>query len=177
MSQSWKQLAAGGTLSLLSLAGCTREILPTGAAPEAAPSPVALLPQVVSTPVLEPTPVPSASPAASSCPTLLGIRVTVFAAQPERNRVVLDATPLTEQCAAFPGRLVCPLGQPGTSRRDECEAVRIGEGGPLWTIAPYGNASVEALPGTGYLAEVFGRGLVTACSRVQPDVCADIEIR
>jgi hypothetical protein len=177
MSQCWKSLVGGATLSLLSLAGCTREILPTGAAPEASPSPIALIPQTVSTPAPEPTPAPSATPAASSCPTLLGIRVTVFAAQPDRDRVVLDATPLSEQCAAFPGRLVCPLGQGGTSRRDECEAVRIGEQGPEWTIAPYGNASVEALPGTGYLAEVFGRGLVTACSRVQPDVCANIEIR
>ncbi len=124
-----------------------------------------------------PTPVPSASPAASSCPTLLGIRVSVFAVQAERDRVVLDATPLTEQCAAFPGRLVCPLGKPGTSRRDECEAVRIGDQGPAWDIEPYGHASVEALPGTGYLAEVFGRGLVSVCSRVQPDVCAVIDIR
>ncbi len=175
MSQSWKRVACGVTLSMLSLAGCTREILPTGAAPES--SPAAVIPSAEPTPASIPTPVPSASPAASSCPTLLGIRVSIFAAQPERDRVVLDATPLTEQCAAFPGRLVCPLGQPGTSRRDECEAVRIGAQGPAWTIEPYGNASAEALPGTGYLAEVFGRGLVSVCSRVQPDVCATIDIR
>ena len=92
--------------------------------------------------------------------------------------MVLDATPLTEQCAAtFPDRLVCPLGQPGTNRRDECEAVRIGAEGPQWTIEPYGHGSVEALPGTGYLAEVYGKGLVWACSRVQPGVCTFIEIR
>ena len=129
------------------------------------------------TPTVIATPFPAASPAASSCPTLLGIRVSVFAVQKERDRVVLDATPLTEECAAFPGRLVCPLGKPGTSRRDECEAVRIGDQGPEWSIEPYGHASVEALPGTGYLAEVFGQGLVSVCSRVQPDFCATIDLR
>ena len=122
MKHFWTRVAGGATLSLLSLGGCTREVLPTGAAPEA--SPVALVPNAAPTPVVIPTPVPSASPsvspAASSCPTLLGIRVSVFAVQPDRDRIVLDATPLTEQCAAFPGRLVCPLGKPGTSRRDEC---------------------------------------------------------
>jgi hypothetical protein len=160
---------------LLALGACTREILPTAAAPESSPAPS--VPNVAPTPAIVPTPVPSASPVATSCPTLLGIRVSVFVTQPDRDRVVLDATPLTEQCAAFPGRLVCPLGPAGTSRRDECEAVRIGDEGPLWTIDAYGHGSVEALPGTGYLAAVLGRGLVTACSRIQPDVCANIEIR
>jgi len=181
MNDSWTRAACGATLALLSLAGCTREFLPTGAAPEAAPAyavtPVALVPNVAPTPMVIPTPAPSAAPAASSCPTLLGIRLEVFAVQKDRDRVVLDATPLTEQCAAFPGRLVCPLGKPGTSRRDECEAVRIGDQGPEWSIEPYGHASVEALPGTGYLAEVFGQGLVSVCSRIQPDVCAIIDIR
>ena len=173
MIPSRTRVACGVALALLSFAACTR-MLPTAAEPE--PSPAASVPQAAPTPVIVPTPVPSATPAASSCPTLLGIRVTIFAVQPERNRVVLDATPLTEQCAAFPGRTVCPLGQPGTSRRDECEAVRIGAEGPEWTIKPYGHGTVEALPGTGYLAEVYGRGLVTACSRVQPDYCTFIEI-
>jgi hypothetical protein len=176
MRQPWSRVGWGIMLTLFSLAGCTREILPTSAAPE--PSPAASEPRVAPTPeIVAPTPLPSASPAATSCPSLLGIRVTIFAAQPERDRVVLDATPLTEECAGFPGRLVCPLGQAGSSRRDQCEAVRIGEQGPDWTIEPYGHGSVEALPGTGYLAEVLGRGLVTACSRVQPDVCTYIEIR
>jgi hypothetical protein len=124
-----------------------------------------------------PTPPPLGPPAAASCPVLLGIRVTIFASQPDRNRVVLDATPLTQQCSAFPGRLTCPLGQAGSSERTECEAARIGSEGPEWSIEPYGDASVDALPGTGYLAEVFGHGLVTACSRVQPDICTNIEIR
>jgi hypothetical protein len=170
---------AAVTLALVSLASCTREILPTSAVPEASPqaTPAALVPNAAPTPVIVPTPSPSASPAASSCPTLLGLRITIFASQPERDRVVLDVTPLTEECQGFPGRLVCPLGQPGTRRRDECEAVRIGDQGPEWTMAAYGHGSVEPLPGTGYLAAVVGRGLVTACSRVQPDVCANIEIR
>ena len=176
MNQSWTRVACGVTLTLLSLSGCTWQHLPTVAAPEA--SPEASAPKVAPTPdTVAPTPLPSASPVATSCPTLLGIRLKVFAAQPERDRVVLDATPITEQCGAFPGRLVCPLGPEGTSRRAECEAVRIGDQGPEWTIAPYGHGTVEALPGTGYLAEVRGRGLVTACSRVQPDVCTNIEIR
>jgi hypothetical protein len=173
MSNSSTRVAFAAALTVSSLAACTREILPTATSA----SPTASLPNASPTPMILSTPEPAATPAATSCPTLLGIRVDLFAAQPERNRVVLDATPLTEQCAAFPGRLVCPLGQPGTSRRDECEAVRIGAQGPEWTIKPYGYGTVDALPGTGYLAEVFGRGLVTACSRVQPDFCANIEIR
>lgn len=173
MNQPWTRIACGAALALVSLAACTR-MLPTAAEPEA--SPAAIVPQATPTPTILPTPSPSAAPVATSCPTLLGIRVTIFAAQPTRNRVVLDATPLTEQCSLFPGRTVCPLGLPGTSRRDECEAVRIGDQGPEWTIKPYGYGTVEALPGTGYLAEVYGRGLVWACSRVQPDICTYIEI-
>jgi hypothetical protein len=179
MSQSRAGVACGVAVAMLSLTACTREILPTGAAPEASPevSP-ASVPSATPTPVIVSTPAPSASPAASSCPTLLGIRVTIFASQPERDRVILDATPLTEQCQAFPGRLVCPLGQPGTRRREECEAVRIGEEGPEWTIEPYGQGSVEPLDYTGgYLAAVVGHGLVTACSRLQPDLCANFEVR
>ena len=66
---------------------------------------------------------------------------------------------------------------PAPSRRDECEAVRIGDGGArVDDRSPTATATVEALPGTGYLAEVYGRGLVWACSRVQPDVCTFIEI-
>jgi hypothetical protein len=181
MSQPWALVAGGITFSLLSLTACTREFLPTSAAPEAAPEagPVATVPSVAPTPMIVPTPTPAppVAPAASSCPTLLGIRVTIFAEQPQKNRVVLDATPLTDQCAAFPGRLVCPLGQPGTKRREECEAARIGDQGPEWTIEPYGQATVEPLPDGGYLAEVVGKGLVTACSRVQPGVCTNIDIR
>jgi len=179
MSQPWIRVACGLTLTMLSMAACTREILPTGAIPEVA-TPVTVAPSGAPTPEIAapaPTPVPAASPVATSCPTLLGIRLNVFHTQPEKDRVVLDATPLTEECTAFPGRLVCPLGLPGTSRRGECEAVRIGDRGPEWTIKPYGHASVEALADNPYLAEVFGRGLVTACSRVQPDNCAYIEIR
>ena len=151
--------------------------LPTGAGPEATPSVSA--PKAEPTPlvVATPTPTPVATPVATSCPTLLGIRVTVFATQPEKDRVVLDATPLSDQCSAFPGRLVCPLGPAGSEARAQCEAARIGAEGPEWTIEPYGQGTVEALPGSGYLAAVVGRGLVIACSRVQPGVCANIEIR
>jgi hypothetical protein len=179
MRQSRAGMACGVLVAMLSLTACVREVLPTGAAPEASPEPTpATVPQAAPTPVIVPTPAPSASPVASSCPTLLGIRITVFASQPEKDRVILDSTPLTEQCQAFPGRLVCPLGQAGTRRREECEVVRIGEGGPEWTIEPYGQASVEPLEYTGgYLAAVVGRGLVTACSRVQPDVCASFDVR
>jgi hypothetical protein len=173
MTQSRTRVASSAILALVSLAACTR-LLPTTSEPLV--SLEASVPQASPTPVIVPTPAPSATPVATSCPILLGIKITIFAAQPERNRVVLDATPLTEQCAAFPGRTVCPLGLPGSSRRDECEAVRIGAQGPEWTIKPYGHGTVEALPGTGYLAEVYGRGLVTACSRVQPDYCTFIEI-
>jgi hypothetical protein len=181
MSQSRTRVACGITLALLSLTACVRELLPTSAAPEAAtPHDAAIsVPNVVPTPIIVPTPTPSPSvgPEAASCPTLLGIRVTVFAEQPWKNRVVLDATPLTDQCTGFPGRLVCPLGQAGTKRREECEVVRIGDLGPEWTIEPRGPATVDPLPGGGYLAEVVGKGLVTACSRIQPDVCANIDIR
>lgn len=154
-----------------------QEPLPTGAGPEAPPSVSA--PKAEPTPfvVATPAPAPSATPVATSCPTLLGIRVTVFATQPERDRVVLDATPLSDQCSAFPGRRVCPLGPAGSEIRAQCEAARIGAEGPEWSIEPYGQGTVEALPGSGYLAAVVGRGLVTACSRVQPGVCTNIEIR
>lgn len=175
MSRLRHPFACGAAL-LLTLAACVREqTLPTSAIVEATPTPGA--PKVEPTPVVVvPTPVPSATPAAtSSCPTLLGIRITVFVAQPEKDRVVLDATPLTEQCAAFPGRLVCPLGPAGSERRAECEAARIGAEGPVWTIE--GRGTVETLPISDYLAAVVGRGLVTACSRVQPGVCASFEIR
>ena len=173
--QSWRWVACGLTLTLLGLGACTREILPTGAVPD--PSPAASVPSVAPTPEIVPTPVPTATPATTSCPTLLGIKVTIFVTQPERDRVVLDATPLTEQCDAFTGRLVCPLGPAGTSRREHCEVVRIGEGGPEWRIQPYGHGRVAALPGSGYLAEVVGKGRVTACARIQPDICTSIEIR
>ena len=162
------------------LTACVRQgVLPTGVVTEvvvtASPTPKAEPTPVVVAPT--PSPSPSAVPAASTCPRLLGIKLAIFAAQPERNRVVLDSTPVTDQCSTFPGRLTCPLGQEGTARRAECEAVRIGAEGPEWSITPYGQASVSALPGGGYLAEVFGHGWVTACSRVQPDNCAGIEIR
>jgi hypothetical protein len=179
MSQYPVRVACGLTFALLSLTACTREILPTGAAPEPSPeaSP-ASIPNAAPTPVIVPIPTPSATPAATSCPTLLGIRITIFASQPEKDKVILDSTPLTEQCQGFPGRLVCPLGQAGTRGRAECEAVRIGDQGPEWTIEPYGQASVEPLDYTGgYLAAVVGRGLVTACSRVQPDVCTSFDVR
>ncbi len=173
-SQFW-WVACALTVTLLALGACTREILPTGAIPETPPA--VSVPQAAPTPEIVATPVPTATPVATSCPTLLGIRVTIFVTQPERDRVILDATPLTEQCDAFTGRLVCPLGPAGTTRREQCEVVRIGEGGPEWTIEPYGHGRVAALPGSGYLAEVVGKGLVTACSRIQPDICANIEIR
>ena len=134
------------------LAACTRQgVLPTSVVTEviasASPVPKAEPTPAVVTPT--PSPSPSATPAASSCPRLLGIKLTIFAAQPERNRVVLDSTPLTDQCAAFPGRTTCPLGGEGTDRRAECEAARIGADGPEWSIVPYGEASVSALPGGG----------------------------
>ena len=185
MTQSRTRIACGATLALVSLSGCVRELLPTSARSEVAPqsAPVASVPNVAPTPaptpmiVPTPTPAPSVGPEAASCPTLLGIRVTVFAEQPLKNRVVLDATPLTNECAGFPGRLVCPLGQAGSKRREECEVFRIGEQGPEWTIEARGQATVDPLPGGGYLAEVIGKGLVTACSRIQPDVCTNIDIR
>ena len=175
-SQTWQSLTrvvCGLTLTLLGLVACTREILPTSTVPEEPPA----APNAAPTPEIVPTPVPTATPVATSCPTLLGIKITIFVTQPERDRVILDATPLTEQCDAFTGRRVCPLGPAGTSRREHCEVVRIGEGGPEWTIEPYGDGRVAALPGSGYLAEVVGKGRVTACSRIQPDICTNIDIR
>jgi hypothetical protein len=164
-------------LVFLASTGCVRW-LPTDAEPE--PAATLTPPKAEPTPAIvtpAPAPSPTATPVASSCPTLLGIRLTVFATQPEKDRVVLDATPLSEQCAQFPGRLVCPLGREGSEERTRCEAARIGAEGPAWTIRPYGRGSVEPLEGSGYLAAVVGRGLVTVCSRVQPDFCAIIEIR
>ena len=179
MSQRQQSVAFAVALVFLTSSACVRELpLPTGAAPESTPTPAA--PNVEPTPAIvtpAPAPSPTATPVASSCPTLLGIRVTVFATQPQKDRVVLDATPLSEQCAAFPGRLVCPLGREGSEQRTQCEAARIGAEGPVWTIQPYRRGVVEPLEGSGYLAAVVGRGLVTACSRVQPDVCTNIEIR
>ena len=177
MSQHRQPMAFAVGLVFLTSSACLRmQSLPTEPEFQAAPTP----PNVEPTPAVvtpAPTPSPTATPAASSCPTLLGIRVTVFATQPQKDRVVLDATPLSEQCAAFPGRLVCPLGRAGSEERAQCEAARIGTEGPAWTIQPFGHGVVEALEGSGYLAAVVGRGLVTACSRVQPEVCANIEIR
>jgi hypothetical protein len=179
MSQRRPPASFAILLLFLSTTACVREMsLPTDAAPASAPTPSA--PKVEPTPAIAtPAPSPSATPVATSCPTLLGIRVTVFATQPSKDRVVLDATPLTEQCAAFPGRLVCPLGRAGSEQRSQCEAARIGAEGPVWSIEPYGWGTVEALEGSGsgYLAAVVGRGRVTACSRVQPDMCTSIEIR
>jgi hypothetical protein len=173
--KSLTRVVCGLTLALLGLVACTREILPTSAVPEEPPA----APNAAPTPVIipTPTPVPTATPEATSCPTLLGIKITVFVTQPERDRVILDATPLSDQCDAFTGRLVCPLGPAGTTRREHCEVVRIGEGGPAWRIEPYGDGRVNALPGSGYLAEVFGKGRVTACSRIQPDICTNFEVR
>jgi hypothetical protein len=163
----------------LSLVACMHQrLLPTDAlepSPSAAATPAAPRPDPTPA-VVTPSPSPSATPTTTSCPTLLGIRIDVFATQPQKDRVVLDATPLTEQCAAFPGRLVCPLGPAGSKVRAECEAVRIGPEGPLWAVEN-GRASIEAIPGSGYLTAVIGRGVVSACSRVQPDVCAIIEVR
>jgi len=177
MNQRRQSVAFAVALVLLTSSACVHEWEPpTSAAPASTPAPPT--PEAEPTPaIVTPAPSPTATPAASSCPILLGIRVTVFATQPQRDRVVLDATPLSEQCAAFPGRLVCPLGREGSEQRAQCEAARIGTEGPAWTIQPFGHGVVEALEGSGYLAAVVGRGLVTACSRVQPDVCANIEIR
>src|SRR5262245_51633726 len=110
---------AFGVVAIVASSACVRETsLPTSAAPDAAaPTPAA--PKVEPTPVVvaTPTPAPAPTPVAASCPTLLGIRVTVFVTQPERDRVILDATPLSDQCSQFPGRRVCPLGPAGTEVR------------------------------------------------------------
>jgi hypothetical protein len=161
------------TFSAFSTAGCMREIvdlLPTTAIPAPAPTPrPAPTPSVIATPVPTPAPTPAAS---SDCPSLLGLRLTVLHDDPAKNRLILDMTPLTEDCkASFPGRLNCPLGPAGTQRRADCEAVRIGAAGPEWSFAGRGHASLRPLPDTFYTAEVIGKGVVTVCSRVQPELC------
>jgi hypothetical protein len=162
-------------------AACTRQILdiiPTGAEPVLRPTPApAATPAAVATP----TPAPAASPtpsASSDCPKLLGLRLDILHNDPARNRLIFDVTPLTEDCqASFPGRLNCPLGPAGTQRRADCEAVRIGAEGPSWSLQPYGQASLRPLPDTYFTAELVGKGVVTVCSRVQPDYCTYYEVR
>ena len=156
MSQSWMLIAGGATLSLLSLAGCTREILPTGAAPE--PSRARGHRSERRAHSHDPS---DASPSGLSgrlvVPDLaghsgLGLRGPTR----ERDRVVLDATPAHRAVRGLPRPAGVPPGQArhraaATSARRCGSAPRV----PRGRIEPYGHASVEALPGTG----LSGRGL------------------